>query len=217
MNEFRTCAELDEIAEELALGTVDGARRAQAISHLESCARCRSVVDELRETGDALLLLAPEEAPPLGFEARVASAMGAPATPTRPTPHRWRRWVVAGAVAAAALVGVVAGRVVVPADRPAGVKVALAGAEGGRATCRAVVIPGRPAQLFVTIDEPRESDAADYVVETQALDNSPNQTVGTLHLVDGHGVLSAPVNGPSDRIRSVRVFQAGQLRYEARF
>ncbi len=216
MNEIRTCAELDDVAEDLALGTMSGPQRAQAIAHLDSCARCRGIIDGLTATGDSVLLLAPEEPPPLGFEARVANAMRPAAIEPQPVRSRWRRLATVGMVAAALLLGVVAGRVLTSAEGSPGVKVALATAEGGRATCRAFAIPGSPAQLIVTIDEPGEA-GADYVVETMSGGRGATQTVGTLRLVDGHGVLSTSVAGSADGIESVRVFQSGQLRYEARF
>lgn len=219
MNEISTCAALDGVAEELALGTMSGPQRAQAIAHLDTCARCRGVVDGLTATGDSLLLLAPEEPPPFGFETRVANAMRPAAIGPQPVPNRWRRLAVAGTVAAALVLGVVAGRLLTPAGGSSGVKVALATAEGGKAVCRAVVIPGSPVHLVVTIDEPRaaEADAADYVVETASGNPGATETAGTLRLVDGHGVLSTSIAGNTDGIESVRVFQSGQLRYEARF
>ncbi|HEX8771238.1 MAG TPA: zf-HC2 domain-containing protein, partial [Acidimicrobiales bacterium] len=157
MNEFRTCAELDEVIEELALGTMSGPQRAQAIAHLDSCPRCRDLVDGLTTAADSVLLLAPEEPPPLGFEARVAATTG-PAAPTehRPAHPRWRRLAMAGGVAAALFLGVLAGHLFTSTGGSGGVRVALAGADGGRATCRAVVIPGHPAHLVVTIDAPGE-------------------------------------------------------------
>jgi hypothetical protein len=215
MTAFTSCADLDEVAEELALGTLHGVDRAGAIAHLNSCARCRRIVDDLTETGEALLLLAPEEEPPLGFESRVAAEI---VPPQERQPHRrWRRLAIAAAVVAAAGLGVVAGNLDTTARGRSGVQVALVTADGGRATCHAVVIPGRPAQLVVTIDEAPESDPSDYFVEAQGSGGTPAEAVGTLRLVNGHGALSAPLGAPGDAIRAVRVFQSGQLRYEAQF
>jgi hypothetical protein len=220
VNDFRTCAEVHEVVEELALGTISGPQRAQAIAHLDSCARCRDMVDALTTVTDSLLLLGPDEPPPLGFEARVATAMS-PAATDRPPTRGWRRLAMIGAVAAALSLGGLVGHLLTSTSTGGseGARVALAAADGGRATCRAVVIPGSPAHLLVTVDEPGDADgdSGDYVVETAPSGPGPTQTVGTLRLVDGHGVLSTSIAGPADDIRSVRVFQAGQLRYEARF
>ncbi|MGI9034204.1 MAG: anti-sigma factor family protein [Acidimicrobiales bacterium] len=219
MAEPCTCTELDELCVDLALGTLGGGDRARALAHLDLCARCREVVGRLNQPAEALLLLAPEEQPPLGFEARVAALRGpnAVATAAGRRPRRGRQLLATATVAAAAIGGVVAGHVTAPRSRPAGVQVALASAENGRARCRAVVVGGSPAQLVVTIDEPAETGAGDYVVEARSSASDRTQMMGTLHLADGHGVLAASLGPGIDRLRSVRVFQAGQLRYEARF
>ena len=223
MNEFRTCAEVKEVVEELALGTISGPQRAQAIAHLDSCARCRDMVDGLTTIADSLLILGPEEPPPLGFEARVASAMNPAAINRAPGRPRWRRMAMVGAVAAALVLGVLAGHLFTSTSTSTrgsdGVRVALAGAEGGKATCRAVVIPGSPARLVVTIDETGDADgdSGDYVVEAAPSGRGPTQNVGTLRLVDGHGVLSTSIAGPAEDVKAIRVFQSGELRYEARF
>ena len=68
-----TCDELRAMAAEVALGILPGAERADALGHLEHCVGCRVLVEGLAQTGDALLLLAPEADPPMGFESRVAA------------------------------------------------------------------------------------------------------------------------------------------------
>jgi predicted anti-sigma-YlaC factor YlaD len=98
------CAELRELAPELALGVVDGEERAWALEHLADCPDCRRRVEQLSEVADELLLLAPHQEPPVGFESRVL----AEALP-KPAPRRRRRWRLvlapaASAVAAAAIV-----------------------------------------------------------------------------------------------------------------
>lgn len=96
-----TCAQLREIAPELALGLLTGHDRASAIEHLDSCYHCRSEVAALAETADELLLLAPEAEPPPGFEGDVLASLGLvsrlPASPAgrRPSP---RVLVIAAAV-----------------------------------------------------------------------------------------------------------------------
>ena len=91
-----SCAQLRDVAPELALGVLGGAERGEAIIHVNGCARCQALVNELAEAADALPLLAPEIEPPAGFEQRVLSSGRA---------HRRRsvrRLVAAVAVAAAA-------------------------------------------------------------------------------------------------------------------
>ncbi|MDQ3898330.1 MAG: zf-HC2 domain-containing protein, partial [Actinomycetota bacterium] len=71
-----TCAELEELAAELALGTVSGAERAAALDHLAACASCRELVDQLGRVADGMLQLAPVVEPPPGFESKVLARMG---------------------------------------------------------------------------------------------------------------------------------------------
>ena len=91
-----TCAQLSDVAPELALGTLPGRQRAAALAHLDHCAECRLTVEGLSDATDALLLAAPEAAPPAGFAARVVDGFAAPPAP--------RRRVTALLVAVAAVV-----------------------------------------------------------------------------------------------------------------
>ncbi|MBV8295852.1 MAG: zf-HC2 domain-containing protein, partial [Acidimicrobiia bacterium] len=102
------CDGVRELAPELALGNLPGHERADVLRHLEHCADCQRLVEELADAADALLLLAPEVEPPMGFEARVLAGFDAPVT-------RRRRPGVAVLGVAAALVlavGVVTAMVV---------------------------------------------------------------------------------------------------------
>src|SRR6266516_456730 len=90
------CADVRELAPELALGIVGGPERADALQHASECGPCRALVGELAEAADALTLLAAEAEPPPGFEERVLAALKAPRRRTR------RRVAVALAAAAAA-------------------------------------------------------------------------------------------------------------------
>jgi hypothetical protein len=91
-----SCAQLRDVAAELALGVLGGAERAEAIMHVNGCARCQALVNELAEAADALPLLAPEIEPPFGFEQRVLSSGRARRR------RSVRRMIAAVAVAAAA-------------------------------------------------------------------------------------------------------------------
>jgi hypothetical protein len=82
------CDELRELAPEIALGITDGEERAEALRHLSTCAACRRAVEELSQVADELLVLAPAQEPPPGFESRVAEAIG-----QRPTRRRRPRWL----------------------------------------------------------------------------------------------------------------------------
>jgi hypothetical protein len=74
-----TCAELADVAAELALGVLTGRERAMAIAHLDRCDECREHVRQLMATGEQLLELLPPAEPPAGFETRVLARLGLPA------------------------------------------------------------------------------------------------------------------------------------------
>lgn len=86
-----TCAELADVAAELALGVLTGRERAMALAHLDTCDACREDVRQLMETGEQLLELLPPVEPPAGFETRVLARFGLPASaqePGQPQPGR---------------------------------------------------------------------------------------------------------------------------------
>jgi hypothetical protein len=74
-----TCAELADVAAELALGVLTGRERAMAVAHLSDCDGCREDVRQLMATGEQLLQLLPPAEPPAGFETRVLERLGLPA------------------------------------------------------------------------------------------------------------------------------------------
>jgi hypothetical protein len=71
------CEGVSELAPELALGIAAGEERARALDHVAGCAACRQEVGELSEVADELLMLAPVQEPPAGFESRVLDRIGA--------------------------------------------------------------------------------------------------------------------------------------------
>lgn len=103
------CDEIREITAELALGIAGGEDRARALDHMAHCRECRRELEQLTHVVDELLVLAPEEDPPAGFEERVLHSI-APAKKQARKPFRIRAWrplvaLAAGAaIAAAALV-----------------------------------------------------------------------------------------------------------------
>jgi hypothetical protein len=83
-----TCAELADVAAELALGVLTGRERAMAVAHLDECDACREDVRQLMATGEQLLELLPSAEPPAGFETRVLERLGLPAPAKEDTHHR---------------------------------------------------------------------------------------------------------------------------------
>lgn len=96
----------DELVE-LALGDIDEPRRSQLIRHLVDCAQCRSAYDAIAVAVDAVLPAAPDIAPPVGFDQRVLTTIGAmSSSPTAPRHRAGRgRLLVAAAAVVIALVG----------------------------------------------------------------------------------------------------------------
>ena len=93
------CADVDLLAAEAGLGLVSGTERCELLHHLDSCERCRTLVLEMAEVADALVVAGPTAEPPPGFEERVLARLSAARQP-----RRARRWpVVVGSIAAALL------------------------------------------------------------------------------------------------------------------
>src|SRR4051812_1044223 len=229
-----TCAEVEVLGPELAIGTLSGGERATALVHLEGCPRCRQLIDELAGVADDLLLLAPETEPPIGFEsrtaARIAAAAAPPATPAvTPLPRRERTPVrrrviavaaaafVAGALGASAVAWWTGGPDNKPATSPV-VRTAVVrtGTGDTRYSCHAMVVGTNPAWLYVSVTQPGQHDGQ-YRVE--AVGPSTTIPLGTVDVRSGKGAIGVVLKdvAPTD-LSELRVFDAGGvLRYQAKF
>jgi hypothetical protein len=116
-----TCAQVREVAAELALDLLEGAERAAVLAHLENCAPCRQEVSSLTEASAQLLLLAPDTEPSRGFAAGVVEQVRRLSTPDTPSgppsapataSRRWGRRAFALAAATIAILALVATLVV---------------------------------------------------------------------------------------------------------
>ena len=151
------CDEMEALAPELALGTLTGAERADAVGHLASCVDCQLRVSELARIADSLLLLAPAEDPTDELEARVLSVTNAERAEGTKRRHRIprRRALLAACLTAAAAVAVALGIALFDGgDHADAVRTALAVEDDGQSICRAVINETDPAWLFVSLDEP---------------------------------------------------------------
>jgi hypothetical protein len=117
------CSEADSMIDELALDVLPGDRRAALLLHVEECADCRHLLDELSETADALLLAAAVTAPAAGFDERVLANIagarsrgwgraGRPRTGRARPPLRLPVSAAAAAAVALLVVGGLAGGVI---------------------------------------------------------------------------------------------------------
>lgn len=70
------CEQVRELASELALGIATGHERDAGLRHVAGCPGCQQLVSELSAVTDELLLWAPEEEAPPGFESRVLANLG---------------------------------------------------------------------------------------------------------------------------------------------
>jgi anti-sigma factor RsiW len=103
------CAEVRDLLPDLALGSLDGALRADVLAHIARCPGCRAEARALADVVDGLTALAPEVEPPSGFADGVLDAMRAEGEP-RLAPvvvkRRWRTGHLVAAAVIAAIVGV---------------------------------------------------------------------------------------------------------------
>ncbi|HEX2433018.1 MAG TPA: zf-HC2 domain-containing protein, partial [Gaiellaceae bacterium] len=95
------CREIRELAAEVALGIADGEDRARVLKHAAECPECRRELERLSTVADELLVVAPKEEPPPGFELRVLDSIQT-SVPKRRFPLRGLA-VVAAVVATAAI------------------------------------------------------------------------------------------------------------------
>ena len=212
-----TCAEVRELAPELALGIVGGPERAEALEHTSECGPCRAFVGELAEAADALPLLAAEAEPPPEFEERVLAALKAPR-------RRNRRLVtaaVAVAAAAAAIVSIVGVRVAESIQGSSSVESAASHVSSAQMTGanginvgNVFVSNGTPSAVMVNVNYWVPS--GNYRIEFRT--GSTDKYLGDVTIHDGHGWWGGVANLPNAGSGSiVLVDAAGGVTCEARF
>ena len=211
-----TCAEVRELAPEMALGIVGGPERAEALEHTSECGPCRAFVGELAEAADALPLLAAEVEPPPGFEGRVLAALKAP--------RRRNRRVVAAAVAvaaaAAAIVSIVGVRTVESIQDSSRVVSEASHVRSSRMTGangievgNVFVSNGRPSAVVVNVNYWVPS--GNYRIEFRSA--SASKYLGDVSIHDGRGSWGGVTSLPDAGMGSVvLVDAAGGVTCEAR-
>ena len=204
-----SCEELRGLAPELALGTLPGPERADALDHLERCADCQRVVEELADAADALLLLAPEVEPPAGFRGRVLAGFDVPAT------HRRRLGVAILGAAAVLFLALGLGTATVVSrhhsnePRPSfalgtpGVVMARFTPSPGEQTQGQVFsYAGSPSWVFMTVHDDGSSDT--YHCELELADGQRVE-VGSFGLHDGAGSWGRTLALDVGQLRAVRL------------
>jgi anti-sigma factor RsiW len=179
------CAATRDAAPELALGTLDGADRAEVLLHVATCAPCQRYVSELAGVADGLARLAPEAEPPAGFSVRVDAAIRGTRRRTR------RRWMATVAVtaAAAAILAVTVVRVV-DASRsthavaaPALRSAVMVGANGIRVG-HVTVSGTTPAGVAVSVDYSVPDGS--YALQLREA-GGVVRSIGSITIAGGHG------------------------------
>lgn len=188
-----SCEETRQLVAELALGIADGEERARALRHLAACPDCRRELAELSEVADDLLLLAPEQEPPVDFESRVLARVQPAPRPARRA-RRWRRPLAVlapAAVAAALAVTITLGATGDDRRLADHYRATLAAAHGSYFEAAPLRAPagmpagvvyayrGTPSWIFVAVDRPYRSTA--YTVEL-AMTSGQRVPLPSLHL-----------------------------------
>lgn len=213
------CAEVRALAPELALGIAGGDERARALEHLAGCPDCRRYLEELAETADELLLLAPTEEPPVGFESRVLERL-----PAKPRVRRRFRPLAAVGAAAAAAAALAAGAVLlaVQPDRELAdsYRETLADANGeyftaaelstedGTLAGHVFGYEGSPSWVFATVSSPKRAGASVYRLELRTRDGRAIP-LRTLRFEGATGSVGNALPVSLDEVASVRLRAVG--------
>jgi hypothetical protein len=187
------CDDVQGTLSELALGVADGEERARALEHVTDCADCRHELERQSAVADELLMLAPGQEPPIGFELKVLQTI-------QPQPERrrlaFRRLVPAAAVLAAVLVTFGAMFVGTRGDRRLAdqYRATLAEANGryfnavrledaaGRDSGVLFTYRGSPSWILVTVPAP----LGKTVTRAEVVDRSGRRIpIGSFSLVNG--------------------------------
>jgi hypothetical protein len=202
------CESIEDELIELSLGILGGRRRSEVLAHVGSCGRCSAELQRLSIVADALLQLAPEIEPPLGFELRLAERLQKNRTLHRSRHHRW----VVGALSAAALLAVVLGigLATLGASRGHNEKTwsttanltSTAAGSGGPVLGKVFVSAGHPGWMVISVD--RGAWSGEVTCEVMLVGGKV-EIVGRFKLTDGYGTWGAPLTSSADEVRGARL------------
>ena len=196
------------------MGVASGDVRAKALAHLAGCADCRRELEDVAATVDELLLLAPKQEPPAGFDVRVLSAINDPAP---------RHSVRTGLLVAAALVLVAAVAVGVTWSRGEDdrnladqYRDTLAVADGsylraadlkadGTTLGNVFAYQGRPSWLFITVES---GGSGTYPVRLVTIDGRALD-IGMCTLHNGSGAWGTTIDLPIRSIERIELLRDG--------
>jgi hypothetical protein len=203
------CEAVQRDLAELALGTLSGRERSEALAHVAGCGRCAAALAGYSTVLDSLVQLAPAVEPPVGFEQRLMQRLDDGASRRRVHPRR--RAVLAGAavvlIAAAGFgAGTLASSGSSGGDRVASGKVAWAPLRSdGETVGDLFVSTGNPTWLFMTVDVGWASSVTCQVT----LAGGKVATVGRFSLAHGYGSWAAPLAFPASQVTGARLVADG--------
>ena len=201
------CDAISEILFEVALGAVSGRDRSRVLNHLETCPKCRAELDSLAAVTDALLLLAPEVEPPLGFESRLVARFMNDDTGSL-TARRHRGVWLAAALLIAVLgfgLGAVTTHGTTPSSSVTSRPLSARLMSNGVVLGQVVVTPGRPAWIYMAADDGDWSGLAWCQI---TLENGRVETVGRFTLSHGYGAWTARLRTAGNQVRSAQLVSA---------
>jgi hypothetical protein len=225
------CDDHAENLAELALGILTGRARAATLAHVDSCPRCAEELEQLSHAADAVVSVAPEIEPPMGFEVRLFGRMGlteAPAAFEVPQSARKRalaqwssrlpRWVLASAAAVIALalglgIGWSTGSSPnggTPRQGPAGAEVAVGNLTANGTSVGSVnTYGGSKPWMIVTLADSWSDGKVTCEVVTK---DGVTHEVGSFTAKDGYGAWGAPLRvAPQDVQEAEVVSSTGKV------
>jgi len=225
-------SEYSENLVELALGILTGRARAATLAHVDACPPCAQELEQLARTADAVVGLAPECDPPVGFEVRASTRMrlavdGNPTESSRADsdpadgdrrrgpllrPPRSTRWPQAAAAAVAALVvGLFVGWAIGspsgsrrPAQSESPVTMAAL-EEHGESVGRVVTYGGVTPWMLVTLTDSSVHGELRCQVIT---DNGTTHAIGTFSATHGYASWDAPLGVAPQDVRRAEVVRS---------
>jgi hypothetical protein len=198
---------------ELSLGILTGRERAATLAHVESCPRCADELEQLSRAADAVVRVAPEMEPPVGFEVSLFSRMGVSEVQPRRRTFGIPRWALAAAAAVVALVvGLSIGWTTgsptksptsVALPTPAGKPVAAANlVENGVDVGHVFTYGGKTPWMFMTL---ADSAAHGRVICEVVTTDGVVHKVGSFTAKGGYGAWGAPLPVSPQGVRSAEV------------
>jgi len=204
------CEPYREDLAEVALGIASGRRRGEVLRHAEHCPSCSAELQRSSDAADALLVLAPDIEPPLGFESRLAGRLQAAEQPRRPDRPR-RAGVLALAAVLVAVLGFAMGLV---ASNHAGTSPSQEArsrpteamlSSNGQVVGSVILTAGSPASLIMTIDHGWWSGG---VTCEAILTRGRVERIGTFATAGDYSTWGAPLAAPAGQVLGARLVNA---------